>query len=140
MTSEADGYLADTSIFIAAELGRLSTAENEPPRGDARISVVTLTELSLGVRMSRDDDVRERRHATLASARRFIALPYDEAVAERLAQLLAALKAARERAGAFDAVIAATALVHGLTVWTQDADFERFAALEPELRVQVASG
>jgi predicted nucleic acid-binding protein len=34
-----------------------------------------------------------------------------------------------------DAIIAATALAHGLTVWTQDDDFDVLAELEPALRV-----
>lgn len=40
------------------------------------------------------------------------------------------------RAGAMDAIIAATALAHGLTVWTQDDDFEVLAKCAPGLRVQ----
>ena len=34
-----------------------------------------------------------------------------------------------------DAIIAATAVVHDLTVWTQDNDFETLAELLPALRV-----
>ncbi len=34
-----------------------------------------------------------------------------------------------------DAIIAATALAHDLTVWTQDTDFDVLAELVPELRV-----
>lgn len=56
-------------------------------------------------------------------------------VAERLADLLARARDERRRAGAMDAIIAATALVHDLVVWTQDDDFEVIAELAPELRV-----
>jgi hypothetical protein len=35
-----------------------------------------------------------------------------------------------------DVIIAATALAHDLTVWTQDEDFEVLAQLAPALRVQ----
>ncbi|MEJ7797506.1 MAG: PIN domain-containing protein [Solirubrobacteraceae bacterium] len=69
-------------------------------------------------------------------ARRFIALPYDETVAERLTDLLAVARVQHHRAGAMDAIIAATALAHGLTVWTQDDDFEVLAKCAPGLRVQ----
>lgn len=72
----------------------------------------------------------------MGSARRFIALACDEPVAERLADLLAAARTQRRRAGAMDAIIAATALAHDLTVWTQDDDFEVLARLAPELRVK----
>jgi len=60
---------------------------------------------------------------------------YDEAVAERLGDLLAAARATGRRAGAMDAIIAVTAVVHDLTVWTQDNDFETLAELLPALRV-----
>ena len=36
-----------------------------------------------------------------------------------------------------DAVIAATALVHDLTVWTLDRDFQVLAELEPDLRIEI---
>lgn len=126
------GYLADTSIFVAAEQGRPLSA---PPDGEARISVATLTELLVGVRRAGTEPLRGLRQATLGAARRFIALPYDEAVAERLADLLVSAREQQRRAGAMDAIIAATALVHDLTVWTQDDDFGVLAVLEPDLRV-----
>ena len=129
------GYLADTSVFVAAEQRR---PLGPPPEGDARISVATLTELGVGVRRADDERLRALREATLSRVRRFIALPYDEPVAERLADLLAAARTQRRRAGAMDAIIAATALAHGLTVWTQDDDFEILAELAPDLRVRQA--
>lgn len=128
-----NGYLVDTSIFIAAEQQRPVA---EPPPGEARISVATLTELGVGVRRADDEPLRPLRDATFARAMRFVALPCDEAVAERLADLLATARTRRRRAGAMDAIIAATALAHGLTVWTLDADFEVLAELAPELHVQ----
>jgi predicted nucleic acid-binding protein len=126
------GYIADTSIFVAGEQRR---ELGSPPAGDARISVATLTELSVGVRRAGSPAVRELREATYARARRFIALPYDELVAERLAEVLVAATAQGRRAGAMDAIIAATALAHDLTIWTQDDDFAVLASLAPALRV-----
>ena len=129
------GYIADTSVFVAAEQRRpLGT----PPSGDARISVATLTELGVGVRRADSEPLRRLREATFARARRFIALAYDEHVADRLAELLAAARAQGRRAGAMDAIIAATALAHDLEVWTQDDDFEVLAQLAPDLRVSRA--
>lgn len=126
------GYLADTSVFVGAEQGR---PLGEPPEGEARISVATLTELGVGARRARTEPLRDLRHATLNAALRFIALPYDEPVADRLADLLAEARNQRRRAGAMDAIIAATALAHDLTIWTQDDDFEVLAELAPGLRV-----
>lgn len=127
------GYLLDTSVFVAAEQRR---ALGEPPSGEARISVATLTELGVGVRRAGSPPLRRLREATMSRARRFIALSYDEAVADRLAELLAAARADRRRAGAMDAIIAATALAHDLAVWTQDDDFDVLAELAPRLRVK----
>ncbi|MBA3419111.1 MAG: PIN domain-containing protein [Geodermatophilaceae bacterium] len=127
------GYVVDTSIFIAAEQDRAVT---DPPDGEGRVSVATLTELGIGVRRASDPDLRRDRQVTFDRARKFIALPYDEVVAERLADLLAAARNQGRRAGAMDAIIAATALAHDLTVWTQDDDFEVLAELAPDLLLQ----
>lgn len=126
------GYLADTSVFVAAEQRRRL---GEPPEGQARISVATLTELIVGVRRAPEGPLRTLREATLARSRAFIALPCDEPVAECLGELLGAARDAGRRAGAMDAIIASTALVHGLTVWTHDDDFAVLAELLPALRV-----
>jgi len=125
------GYLVDTSIFIATEQRRLPSGN--PPAGDARVSVATLTELMLGVRNSADGVIRARRERTLDSARNFLPLPYDEAVGEQLAGLLASLRSAGRRAGLMDAIIASTALAHDLAIWTLDDDFRQLGELEPAL-------
>ncbi len=129
------GYLADTSVFVAAEQRR---PLGEPPDGEARISVATLTELIVGTRRAPAGPLRELREATLARAHAFVALPYDENVAERLGELLASARASGRRAGAMDAIIAATAVTHDLAVWTQDEDFNVLAELLPALRVHRA--
>ena len=126
------GYLADTSVFAAAEQQR---PLGNPPDGDARISVATLTELIVGTRRASAGPLRTLREATLARARTFVALPYDENVAEQLGELLASARAAGRRAGAMDAIIAATAVAHDLAVWTEDEDFDVLAELLPALRV-----
>lgn len=133
------GYLLNTSVFVAAEQQRpLST----PPAGAGRISVATLTELGVGVQRATTQAVRMRRQGALVHTRGFVPLPYDEAVADRLAEILAAARDRGRRAGAMDAmdamdaIIAATALVHDLTVWTQDDDFAVLADLAPALVVK----
>src|SRR4029077_15730968 len=113
-----------TSVFIAAEQGR---PLGDPPPGDARISVATLTELLVGGHRARAEPLKTLRDTTLSRARGFLALPYDEPVAERLAILLSAARERKRRAGAMDAIVAATALAHDLAVWTQDDDFEVLA-------------
>lgn len=126
------GYVADTSIFVAAERGEVLA---DPPEGEARVSVATLTELTLGTRLSDDPMILRLRETTLARARSFIALPYDEAVAEVMGDLLAGLRASGRRTMMMDAVVAATAITRGLAVWTCDADFELLAEVDPRLTV-----
>lgn len=127
------GYLIDTSIFVAAEQRRPMT---EPPLGEGRISVATLTELRVGVLRAASEPLRQLRTLTHSRARKFLPLPYDEVVAEHVARLLAAARDRQRKAGAMDVIIAATALAHDLTIWTQDSDFAVLQELEPTLQVQ----
>lgn len=129
------GYLIDTSIFVAAERAAELV---DPPDGEARISVATVTELSLGVRRANGDELRRLREHTLARARSFVALPYDEPVAEVLAELVEALTAQKRKALLMDAIIASTAIVRGLGVWTADRDFLELAEVDERLRVTLA--
>jgi len=57
-------------------------------------------------------------------------------VAEQVARLLAAARDRQRKAGAMDVIIAATALAHDLTIWTQDSDFAVLQELQPALQVQ----
>ncbi len=127
----AAGLLLDASVFIAAEAGR---PLRRRPEGQARVSVVTLAELRLGV-LRAEGRVRELREATLETARRFVPMPVDEHVADELAALLAELRASQRRANAFDCLVAATALAHDLTVVSQDTDYQELQATEPRLSV-----
>jgi len=130
---ESAELLFDASVFIAAEAGRPLTRR---PAGQARISVMTLAELRLGV-LRADGALRELREATLSFARRFVPLTVTEPVADELAHLLAKLRASQRRAKAFDCFVAATALAHGLVVVTQDSDFETLQAAESRLAVEL---
>ncbi len=122
------GAVLDTSIFIAVEQGRdLGRALPE----QVSVSVVTFAELELGVLTARDSDTRAQRLATLTRVREHTAgLPADERVASAYARLAAGELAADRKPRVNDTWIAATALVHGAEVWTRDADFTSFAAVE----------
>ncbi len=125
--------LLDTSVFIAREdgrpLGRL------PDR--VAVSVVTLGELQLGVLSAVDDAVRAKRGETLALARAADPIPVSEAVMGSWARLVIDCRAAgvHRTIRLTDALIAATAIEHGLPVVTQDADYQRIATAHPALRV-----
>ena len=120
--------ILDTSIFVAVEQGR---PLDRPLPDSVSVSVVTLAELELGVLVARDSDTRAQRLATLTRVREETAgLPADERVASAYARLAANELAAGRKPRIHDTWIAATALVHGAAVWTQDDDFSSFAAVD----------
>ena len=81
--------------------------------------------------MARESDTRSRRLATLTGVREQTAgLPADDRVASAYARLAAGELAARRTPRVHDTWIAATALTHGAQVWTQDADFTSFVAVD----------
>jgi predicted nucleic acid-binding protein len=121
--------ILDTSVFIAEEQERPVGAEALPD--EAAVSAVTLAELALGVQLAAEESVRAQRLATLGAVQAtYVALPVDEAVALAFAELVAMARKAGRRPKVQDAWIAATARVHGATVYTQDADFDGFPGLE----------
>lgn len=125
--------LLDTSVFIARESGR--------PLGElperVTVSVVTIGELQLGVLNASDAERRARRADTLALARLADPLPISEAVMVTWARLVVDCRAAgvQRAIKLTDALIAATAIEHGLPVVTQDDDFDLLAAAHPQLAV-----
>jgi predicted nucleic acid-binding protein len=124
--------LLDTSVFIARESGR---SLGDLPDHVA-VSVVTIGELQLGV-LAADDETRPRRADTLALARSADPFPISEAIMVRWARLVADCRAAGSARAVklTDALIASTAVEHGLPVVTQDDDYDRIAQAHRDLRV-----
>lgn len=131
--SPAPAGLLDTSVFIARE--------TERPLGElpdrVAVSVVTLGELQLGILNASDDTTRARRADTLALARAADPIPISEAIMVTWARLVSASKAAgvHRTIKLTDALIAATAIEHGLPVVTQDDDYDQMARAYPDLQV-----
>jgi len=125
--------LLDTSVFIANEDDRPLGALPER----VKISVITIGELQLGVLNAADDEIRARRADTLALARAADPVPVGEAIMVTWARLAADCRAAgiHRAVKLTDALIAATAVEHGLPVVTQDGDYEKIAGAHPALRV-----
>lgn len=132
MTQPTAGLL-DTSVFIAREDAR--PLRELPER--VAVSVVTIGELRLGVLNAGDDDLRARRGETLSIARAADPIPISEAVMSAWARLVADCRAAgvHRTIKLTDALIAATAVEHGLPVVTQDNDYVQIAGAHPALRV-----
>ena len=120
--------LLDTSFFVAHESGRpLGSADYVT---ETEISVVTVSELTLGV-LTASDATRSDRVATLANVEAtWEPLPIDAAVARQFAHTASALKREGRRIGLLDVMIAATAIVHDLPVVTQDSDFSHIPDLD----------
>lgn len=131
--TEVEVGLLDTSVFIARESGR--AIASLPQR--VALSVITIGELQLGVLNADDPVTRSRRADTLALARAADPIPVSEAVMVSWARLVADCRAAgvHRAVKLTDALIAATAIEHGLPVVTQDADFDQIARVCPALSV-----
>jgi predicted nucleic acid-binding protein len=130
---KVEAGLLDTSVFIARESGR---AVAELPERVA-LSVITIGDLQLGVLNAGDPATRSRRAETLALARAADPIPVSEAVMVSWARLVGDCRAAgvHRVVKLTDALIAATAIEHGLPVVTQDADFDQIARACPDLVV-----
>ncbi|WP_029136810.1 type II toxin-antitoxin system VapC family toxin [Nakamurella lactea] len=114
--------LADTSVFIGAESGRAIRGELLPD--EVFVSVVTIAELQAGVLAAADTSTRARRLATLDSVAALEPLPIDAAAAAEWATLRVRVHEIGRRINVNDLWIAAVAAANGLSVITQDADFD----------------
>ncbi len=125
--------LLDTTVFIARESAR--PLADLPDR--VAVSVITIGELELGVLAAGNSDVRARRADTLALARESDPLPISEAVMSAWARLVVDCRHAgvHRTVRLTDALIAATAITHGLPVVTPDDNFDQMAAAHSPLHV-----
>jgi tRNA(fMet)-specific endonuclease VapC len=108
--------LLDTSVVVA--LGQV-TAEQLPD--EPLIGAVTLAELSLGPLVASDPAEAARRQLVLQQVEAdFEPLPFDASCARAFGLVAASLRASNRkvRPRALDALIAATALAHGLPLFT----------------------
>jgi tRNA(fMet)-specific endonuclease VapC len=125
-----DRGVLDTSTVIL--LPRIDDPAGLP--GEPLITTVTLAELSVGPLVARDEQERAARQAHLQQAEAdFDPLPFDAAAARAFGRVAASLRRAGRKttARAYDAMIAATALAHGMPVYTcNPADFEGIDGLE----------
>jgi predicted nucleic acid-binding protein len=112
--------LLDTSVFIGQEKERdLARLPSE-----AAISVMTLAELHVGVLLAAGPKIRAQRLRTLVRVERtFDPHPVDEGVARSFAEIVADARRRRRHPRVVDAIIAATAVAHGLPLYSQDRDF-----------------
>ncbi len=131
------GILIDSSIFIAAERGRLSLArhisgqEQEP----VAVSALTVSELLHGVyRADNPQRKTQRERFVQGILDRFSVVEFGLEAARVHARLWAELVARGETVGAHDLIIGASAIAIDFQVATMNArDFQRI----PGLHVQI---
>jgi tRNA(fMet)-specific endonuclease VapC len=122
--------MLDTSTVIL--LGRISDPSCLPT--EPVISTITLAELSVGPLVAPTDDERAARQAHLQQAESdFDALPFDQDAARAFGLVAASLRASGRKpaARAYDALIAASAIAHGLPLFTcNPGDFAEITQLD----------
>lgn len=127
-------YLLDTCVisdFIKGELGTQSRIKHMLP-ADIIISVVTVMELRYGLllnpqRTQRMEPIINRLLDSITI------LPLNISESEKAAEIRAVLKTQGQPIGAYDVLIAATALQHQLIMVTANQrEFDRVPGLETE--------
>ena len=120
-------------MFVAREQSRPMA----PPPLKASVSVITMGELHVSLLSATDEAVRVRRAETFALARSMDPVPSSEWVMDEWARLVSACRDAgiASVVKRTDSLIAATAISLGVPVVTQDNDYDRLAAVLPQLHV-----
>jgi hypothetical protein len=111
----------DTSTLVS--LPRIDDPESLPV--EPLVTTITLAELSVGPLVATSEEERVARQAHLQQAEAdFDALPFDSSAARAFGRVAASLRRAGRKPAtrAYDALIAATALAHGLPVYTCNPD------------------
>lgn len=130
------GLLIDSSVLIDAERGRIDLAQQVGGRTGEQlfISVISVSEILFGAHRTPDRGARNRRMAFAENLlSKFALLEIDELVARLHAQLKADLAARGTPIGPHDLWLAATCLVHGLTMVTANVrEFQRVPGLSVE--------
>lgn len=119
--------LLDTSVFVGVEQRRLD-AEVLPD--EAALCVLTLEELWLGVLRSGPAFVAERRATYRFAVEQFVVLSVDDDVARSSAEIRAEGRQRGRRYQPVDSLIGATARVHGVPLYTQDAGMAGMAGVD----------
>ena len=113
--------LLDTSVVVS--LGGITDSRDLPTL--CLVSAVTLAELSVGPLVARNDADRISRQSVLQQVEAdFDPIPFDAAAARAFGRVAAQLRASGRTtsARAYDALIAATAVAHGVPVYTRNPD------------------
>ena len=117
--------LIDTSVLVAIERGRLDVGAAVDPDADYFVSVVSAAELLHGVHRATGKRAQTRSASVESLLAGTTLVPVDLPVARAYAQASAALARRGTGVDANDLWIGATAIAHGMAVWSLDGDFGR---------------
>lgn len=130
-------YLLDTNHWSFLQRGRQSVIEKLrtlPPSATVSLSVVSQAELLVGIERlaegKRKLELAQFYKQSIEEAANI--LPITSAVAERFAIIFVALKRIGRPVATNDIWIAATAMEHGLTLVTNDSDFQLIEGVNTE--------
>lgn len=113
--------ILDTGVLVAVERGRITMREFIDADDDTALSVITVTELLVGVLRAGDDTRRGIRQAAVDRARAlFTVIDYTPSIAQSHAELLVHTRDTGLPRGPLDLMIAATARATGRTLVTLD--------------------
>ena len=121
--------LVDTNAYVAfkrGDAGALSVIQRAPA---IVMSAIVLGELLGGIAAGSREDVNRRELARFLDSPRVALLPLDRHTAEHYAAIYAALKKAATPIPTNDMWIAATAIQHGLVLFSFDRHFRAVAGL-----------
>jgi tRNA(fMet)-specific endonuclease VapC len=133
------GIILDTNVFIAAERfrrsGSLTDLTSQIPlhlaQGEALISVITASELLIGVHRAKTPKIRARRQTFVDEILdQFNSIPIDLRVAREHSRLTASLISRGTKIGTHDSWIAATAVAFDHAIMTANQkEFNRIEGL-----------
>lgn len=127
-------YLLDTCVisdFIKGEPGTQTQLKKTPPT-DIAVSVITLMELRYGLQLN-SQRAQKIEPIITSFLNSVTLLPFGISEAEKAAEIRTILKSQGQPIGAYDVLIAATAVQHHLIMVTANQrEFDRVPGLQTE--------
>lgn len=122
---DVGAVLLDTSVVIGLARGELAADSVAAPPDELAVSAVTVAGLHHGVLVASPPVLALRLQTLRLVEESCVVLPVDSTVAVHYGRIAADARRLRGRRIALgDGLIAATAVAHGLPLYTRDDDFE----------------